>query len=121
MLARDALRGSRTTSFEATRKIERVDTIEDQEAETWIEEVIRRRSMTEERETLTTLHLSVLKDWNELKTRVNINNNLFQFFRFFQCDVRRMSIYLSSENKYTGQYKKKDRRRNEWNEVTKCI
>lgn len=118
MLARDALRGSRTTSYEATRKIERVDTIEDQEAETWIEEVIRRRSMTEERETLTTLHLSVLKDWNELKTRVNINNNLFQFFSILSMLMySRMSIYLSSENKY----KKKDRRRNEWNEVTKCI
>lgn len=42
---------------------------EDQEAETWIEEAIRKRSMTEERETT---RLSVLKDWNELKTRVNI-------------------------------------------------
>lgn len=70
VLARDT-RGSRTTSCEG-RKIERVDTMdveEDQEAETWIEEAIRKRSMTEERETT---RLSVLKDWNELKTRVNI-------------------------------------------------
>lgn len=44
---------------------------EDQEAETWIEEVIRKQLMAEEREALTT-RLSLLKDWDELKRRVNL-------------------------------------------------
>lgn len=72
MLGRDA-RDPRTTSYEG-RKIERVDTIEleeDQEAETWIEEAIRKQLMAEEREALTT-RLSLLKDWDELKSRVNV-------------------------------------------------
>lgn len=61
----------RTTSYEG-RKIERVDTMEeDQEAETWIEEAIRKQLMAEEREALTT-RLSLLKDWDELKRRVNL-------------------------------------------------
>lgn len=72
MLGCDA-RDPRTTSYEG-RKIERVDTIEleeDQEAETWIEEAIRKQLMAEEREALTT-RLSLLKDWDELKSRVNV-------------------------------------------------
>lgn len=72
MLGRDA-RDPRTTSYEG-RKIEMVDTIEveeDQEAETWIEEAIRKQLMAEEREALTT-RLSLLKDWDELKSRVNV-------------------------------------------------
>lgn len=72
MLGRDA-RDPRTTSYEG-RKIERVDTIEveeDQEAETWIEEAIRKQLMAEEREALTT-RLSLFKDWDELKSRVNV-------------------------------------------------
>lgn len=72
MLGRDA-RDPRTTSYEG-RKIERVDTIEveeDQEAETWIEEAIRKQLMAEEREALT-MRLSLLKDWDELKSRVNV-------------------------------------------------
>lgn len=72
MLGRDA-RDPRTTSYEG-RKIEQVDTIEveeDQEAETWIEEAIRKQLMAEEREALTT-RLSLLKDWDELKSRVNV-------------------------------------------------
>lgn len=72
MLGRDA-RDPRTTSYEG-RKVERVDTIEveeDQEAETWIEEAIRKQLMAEEREALTT-RLSLLKDWDELKSRVNV-------------------------------------------------
>lgn len=68
ILGRDA---RASTSCEG-RKIAQVDTIEaeeDQEEETWIEGAIRKRSMAEERETT---RLSVLKDWNELKSRVNI-------------------------------------------------
>lgn len=65
ILGRDA---RASTSCEE-RKIAQVDTIEVEEEETWIEGAIRKRSMAEERETT---RLSVLKDWNELKSRVNI-------------------------------------------------
>lgn len=65
ILGRDA---RASTSCEG-RKIAQVDTIEVEEEETWIEGAIRKRSMAEERETT---RLSVLKDWNELKSRVNI-------------------------------------------------
>lgn len=41
-----------------------------EETETWMDMVIRRRSMAEEKQALAT-RLSLLDDWNKLKHRVN--------------------------------------------------
>lgn len=82
MIEQDDSRGSRSTESYCwttlddrlkTRESKRVDASENEEieeTETWMDMVIRRRSMAEEKQALAT-RLSLLDDWNKLKHRVN--------------------------------------------------
>lgn len=82
MIEQDDSRGSRSTESYCwttlddrlkTRESKRMDATENEEieeTETWMDMVIRRRSMAEEKQALAT-RLSLLDDWNKLKRRVN--------------------------------------------------
>lgn len=82
MVEQEDSRGSRSTESYCwftlddrlkTRESKRVDATENEEieeTETWMDMVIRQRSMAEEKQALAT-RLSLLDDWNRLKRRVN--------------------------------------------------
>lgn len=82
MVEQEDSRGSRLTESYCwitlddrlkTRESKQVDATENEEIEgtdTWMDMVIRRRSMAEEKQALAA-RLSLLDDWNKLKRRVN--------------------------------------------------